>query len=131
MRMTTTTVARKRPKHLDLPKISLPLPAKVSILHRVSGALLFLALPVLIYQLDQSLDSDAGYAAAAAFFGLPLVKLAVLLLVWSYSHHFCAGIRYLLLDLHIGLDRVPARQSAAVVLAVSLLLTAIVGVKLW
>jgi len=129
--MTTTTVAHKRPKHLDLPKISLPLPAKVSILHRVSGALLFLALPVLIYQLDQSLDSDAGYAAAAAFFGLPLVKLAVLLLVWSYSHHFCAGIRYLLLDLHIGLDRVPARQSAAVVFAVSLLLTAIVGVKLW
>ena len=103
----------------------------MSILHRVSGALLFLALPVLIYQLDQSLDSDAGYAAAAAFFGLPLVKLAVLLLVWSYSHHFCAGIRYLLLDLHIGLDRVPARQSAAVVFAVSLLLTAIVGVKLW
>ena len=129
--MTTLTSAAKRPKHLDLLRISLPLPAKVSILHRVSGALLFLALPLLIYHLDQSLDSAEGYAAAAEFFSQPLVKLAALVLVWSYAHHFCAGIRYLLLDLHIGLDRIPANRSAAIVLAASLALTALVGVQLW
>ena len=129
--MTSLSSAAKRPKHLNLLRISLPLPAKVSILHRVSGALLFLALPVLIYQLDQSLDSADTYAAAVAFFDLPLVKLAVLVLVWSYAHHFCAGIRYLLLDLHIGLDRIPANRSAMIVMVASLALTALVGVQLW
>jgi succinate dehydrogenase / fumarate reductase cytochrome b subunit len=129
--MTSYSSAAKRPKHLDLLRISLPLPAKVSILHRVSGALLFLALPVLIYQLDQSLDSAETYASAAEFFALPLVKLAVLLLVWSYAHHFCAGIRYLLLDMHIGLDRIPANRSAVIVLAASVALTVLVGVQLW
>ncbi len=129
--MTSLSSAAKRPKHLNLLRISLPLPAKVSILHRVSGALLFLALPVLIEQLDQSLDSAETYAAAVAFFDLPLVKLAVLVLVWSYAHHFCAGIRYLLLDLHIGLDRIPANRSAMIVMVASLALTALVGVQLW
>lgn len=129
--MTSTASAAKRPKHLDLLRISLPLPAKVSILHRVSGALLFLALPVLIYQLDQSLDSADGFAAAAAFFANPLAKLVVLALVWSYAHHFCAGIRYLLLDLHVGLDRIPANRSAMIVMVASLVLTALVGVQLW
>ena len=129
--MTSPASAAKRPKHLDLLRISLPLPAKVSILHRVSGALLFLALPVLIYQLDQSLDSAESYASAAGFFDQPLVKLVALVLVWSYAHHFCAGIRYLLLDLHIGLDRVPANRSAVMVLAASLVLTALLGVQLW
>jgi len=129
--MTSSASAAKRPKHLDLLRISLPLPAKVSILHRVSGALLFLALPVLIFQLDQSLDSAEGFADAAAFFASPLVKLVVLALVWSYAHHFCAGIRYLLLDLHIGLDRVPANRSATIVMVASLILTALVGVQLW
>lgn len=129
--MTSSASAAKRPKHLDLLRISLPLPAKVSILHRVSGALLFLALPVLIFQLDQSLDSAEGFADAAAFFASPLVKLVVLALVWSYAHHFCAGIRYLLLDLHIGLDRIPANRSATIVMVASLILTALVGVQLW
>lgn len=129
--MSSMSAARRRPKHLDLLRISLPLPAKVSILHRVSGALLFLALPVLVFQLDRSLDSAEGYAAAAAFFAQPLVKLAALVLVWSYAHHFCAGIRYLLLDLHVGIERMPSHRSAAIVLAASLLLTAIVGVQLW
>ena len=129
--MTSIASAAKRPKHLDLLRISLPLPAKVSILHRVSGALLFLALPALIYQLDQSLDSAEGFAAAAAFFANPLAKLVVLALVWSYAHHFCAGIRYLLLDLHVGLDRIPANRSAMIVMVASLVLTALVGVQLW
>lgn len=129
--MTSSSSAAKRPKHLDLLRISLPLPAKVSILHRVSGALLFLALPVLIYQLDQSLDSADGFAAAAEFFANPLAKLVVLALVWSYAHHFCAGIRYLLLDLHVGLDRIPANRSALIVMVASLVLTALVGVQLW
>jgi len=129
--MTSTASAAKRPKHLDLLRISLPLPAKVSILHRVSGALLFLALPFLIYQLDQSLDSAEGFAGAAEFFANPLAKLVVLALVWSYAHHFCAGIRYLLLDLHVGLDRIPANRSAMIVMVASLVLTALVGVQLW
>jgi succinate dehydrogenase / fumarate reductase cytochrome b subunit len=91
----------------------------VSILHRVSGALLFLRpCRALLFRLDQSLDADSaeGYAAAAGFFGQPLVKLLVLLLVWSYAHHFCAGIRYLLLE-HArrprpGVPRQPQRCSS-------------------
>jgi succinate dehydrogenase / fumarate reductase cytochrome b subunit len=109
-----------------------PIPAIVSILHRVSGALLFLVgIPLLLWAVQRSLASPEAWAALRASFAHPLAKLLLLGLVWAYLHHFCAGIRYLLLDLHIGTELTPSRQSSYAVLIVSLALTAIVGARLW
>jgi succinate dehydrogenase / fumarate reductase, cytochrome b subunit len=123
--------AKKRPKHLDLPKIRLPLPGFVSILHRVSGAGLFLLLPFLIYLLQLSLGSPESYAGFKALVANPLVKLVLFGLLWAFLHHLCAGIRYLVLDIGYGLEIKQARASSAAVLAVSLALTLILGVSLW
>lgn len=134
--MAETQVAKTRPKHLNLIVIRFPLSAYVSILHRVSGAGLFLFLGALIWLFGASLGTDdqvEDFRAVMAFTvaGLPLVKLCLLGLLWAFLHHFCAGIRFLLLDMHIGVDLVPARISAGVVLAVSLVLTAVLGVLTW
>ena len=123
--------AKKRPKHLDLPKIRLPLPGFVSILHRVSGAGLFLMLPFLIYLLQLSLGSPESYAGFRALVANPLVKLVLFGLLWAFLHHLCAGIRYLILDLGYGLEIKRARASSVAVLVVSLALTLILGVRLW
>jgi succinate dehydrogenase / fumarate reductase cytochrome b subunit len=130
------TPARKpRPKYLSLRallfEIRLPLPGWVSILHRVSGAVLFLALVWLLWMLDRSLASEAGFDKVKHYAGLWPVKLSLLGLIWAYCHHFCAGIRYLLLDLDKGVDLASARLSSWTVLAVSLALSAFLGWKLW
>jgi succinate dehydrogenase / fumarate reductase cytochrome b subunit len=110
----------------------LPLPGKVSILHRASGALLFLCLPlVLLPLLAASLASPESFAGIAAITGNPIVKLILLALIWGYLHHFCAGIRYLFLDLHKGIEKAQAQKSAGVVLGVSLALTVVFGLKLF
>jgi succinate dehydrogenase / fumarate reductase cytochrome b subunit len=109
----------------------LPWAGKVSILHRVSGAALFLALPFLLLLLDRSLTSEFSFADYQAIVSQPWVKLILLGLIWAYLHHFCAGIRYLVLDLHMGIDKGSANTSALVVLVVSLLLTALVAYKLF
>jgi len=129
--MTEITIKKERPKHLDLRVIKQPLPAIASILHRVSGAGLFLMLPFLIFLLDLSLDSSLGFAMFKAFVSYPLVKLLLIGLLWAFLHHFCMGIRILLVDLDMGTDLKPARASAKAVLAISLALTVILGVKLW
>ena len=128
--------ARKpRPKYLNLQallfEIRLPLPGWVSILHRMSGALLFVALLWLLWMLDRSLASAAGFDRVRHYAGLWPVKLSLLALVWAYCHHFCAGIRYLFLDLDKGVDLASARLSSWMVLAASLALTAFLGWKLW
>lgn len=117
---------KKRPVNLDLMTIRLPLPAKVSILHRVSGAGLFLCLPLLLWLFQQSLVSAEGFAAVKSYATILPVKVVLGGLIWAFIHHFCAGIRFLLLDLHIGIEKEAARTSAAVVMAVSLPLTALV-----
>ena len=109
----------------------LPWAGKVSILHRISGAALFLLLPFILYLFDQSLASELSFMQFQAFTDHFLVKLICLGLIWSFLHHFCAGIRYLLLDLEIGVEKIPAQQSAILVLVVSLALTALVGAKLF
>lgn len=129
--MSEAIVQKKRPKFLALNEIRLPLPGFVSILHRVSGAGLFLMLPFLLYLFDLSLGSPESFAVYKEVVGNPFAKLLLLGLLWAYLHHFCAGIRFLLLDLHKGLDLPAARMSSKVVLAVSLTLTVIIGVKLW
>jgi succinate dehydrogenase / fumarate reductase cytochrome b subunit len=98
----------------------------------VSGAVLFLiGLPFILYCLQLSLGGDASFARFRAIAGNPLAKLVFLGLIWAYLHHFCAGIRYLLLDLHIGTEKDQARSSSFVVLAVSLALTLVFALKLF
>jgi len=115
----------------QLIKYRLPWAGKVSILHRISGAALFLLLPFILYLFDQSLASELSFMQFQAFTDHFLVKLICLVLIWSFLHHFCAGIRYLLLDLEIGVEKIAANQSAIIVLIVSLTLTAAVGAKLF
>jgi len=123
---------KSRPVYLNLVAIRLPVPGIVSILHRVSGAVLFLfALPLLLYAVQASLASAESFAALKTFLAHPLVKLVTIGFVWAYLHHFCAGIRYLLIDVHVGDDLAPARRSSVIVLVVSLLLTLFVAVRLW
>lgn len=129
--MSNAAIKKSRPVYLNLTQIRLPLPGVVSILHRVSGALLFLAPIWLLFLLDRALASPEGYEAAQRYLAMIPTKLAMLLLVWAFAHHFCAGIRYLLLDLHLGIDLPAARRSSAIVLVISLLITLFVGVKLW
>lgn len=122
---------KKRPKHLALHKIKLPLPGIVSILHRVSGVFLFLTLPAILWMFQLSLRSIETYTQMQTMLSHPLSKLAILAVVWAFAHHLCAGIRYLALDLHWGTDLQWARNSSRWVMAASLLLTLIAGVWLW
>lgn len=121
----------RRPKHLNLLEIRLPLPAFVSILHRASGAILFLMLPLLLCLLGSSLESPKSFAVFKSWVGNPLVKFVLIGLLWAYLHHFCAGIRHLAMDMHQGLELETARATSYAVLAVSLALTVVIGVKLW
>jgi succinate dehydrogenase / fumarate reductase cytochrome b subunit len=124
-------MTKQRPKHLALSEIRLPLAGFASILHRISGAGLFLMLPLLIWLLQLSLGSTQGSAEMfAAVTGNWLVKLILLGLVWAFLHHFCMGIRILLIDIHVGVEKEQARSSAMTVMVVSLSLTAIFGLKL-
>jgi succinate dehydrogenase / fumarate reductase cytochrome b subunit len=125
-------VDKPRPIYLNLFAIRQPLPAIVSILHRISGALLFLVgIPLLLWVVQRALASPDAYAAAIAPFTTPIGKLVVLVLAWCYLYHLLAGLRHLALDLHIGIRLTPARSSAAVVLLLSLLLALIIAVRLW
>ena len=118
----------KRPIHLALHQIKLPLSGWVSILHRVSGLLLFLALPLLLLMLQYSLRSIATYTQLMEVLNHPLVKLILIVLLWAGLHHLCAGIRYIALDLGIGLSLKNSRTSSKWVLGVSLVLTVLIGV---
>jgi succinate dehydrogenase / fumarate reductase cytochrome b subunit len=121
---------KQRPKYLALHEIRLPLAGFASILHRVSGAGLFLMLPLLVYVLQLSLDPSAdGVAAFKLVAGHPLVKLVLFGLSWAFLHHFCMGIRILLIDVHVGVEKEAARKSATAVMAVSLALTLVVAMK--
>lgn len=124
-------MTKQRPKHLALHQIRLPLAGYASILHRVSGAGLFLMLPLLIWLLQLSLGStQANVEMFAAVTGNWLVKLILLGLVWAFLHHFCMGIRILLIDIHVGVEKQQSHNSAMMVMVVSLALTAIFGLKL-
>ncbi|MCX7219001.1 MAG: succinate dehydrogenase, cytochrome b556 subunit [Burkholderiales bacterium] len=109
----------------------LPLAGFVSILHRGSGMLMFLLLPFILYLLEMSLSSESSFAVLKEFTSGIFVKLVILALVWAYLHHFSAGVRHLLMDLHMGLDKDSARKSAVSVLLFSLALTAVLALKLF
>jgi succinate dehydrogenase / fumarate reductase cytochrome b subunit len=134
--MASASAKKIRPKYLSLAailfEIRLPVPGWVSILHRVSGALLVLPFTAwLLFMLDTSLQSEQGFQYAKDYLGLPLVKLGLLVFIWSYCHHFLAGIRYLLLDLDIGIDLKPARVTGWIVIVAGLALTAFFAARIW
>ncbi|MBC7415093.1 MAG: succinate dehydrogenase, cytochrome b556 subunit [Herminiimonas sp.] len=129
-------VTKKRPqfRNIHITQIAgyrLPLAGFISILHRVSGALMFFLLPLVLYLLELSLTSENSFAYLKGFASNWFVKLTILALAWAFLHHFCAGIRHLVMDYHIGLDKDSARKSAVGVFAISLTLAALVAIKLF
>ena len=115
----------------ELTNYRLPPAGWVSILHRVSGAGLFLALPFLLYLFQQSVQSEMTFAYLKGIMEHPIVKLVLLGLIWAYMQHFAAGFRHLFMDVHWALEKDSSRNSAIAVLAVSLFLTALAGLKLF
>jgi succinate dehydrogenase / fumarate reductase, cytochrome b subunit len=110
----------------------LPLAGIISILHRVSGAAMFLiGLPVILYLFEQSITSELSFQNFKLAFSNIFVKLVLIGLAWSFIHHFCCGIRYLMLDMHKGLEKHQAKQSATIVMAVSLPLTLLAALKIF
>ena len=132
--MANAAIKKARPKYLSLAallfEIRLPLAGWVSILHRVSGALLFFATVWLLFLLDRSLASESGFESVKSYAAHPLVKVALLVLIWSYCHHFCAGIRFLFLDIHKGIDKETSRLTSIVVIVAGLALAALFGARL-
>lgn len=140
-----TELAKKRPEFrnihalTDLPTYRLPLAGLVSILHRVSGVLMFVLMPFIIWMFDTSLSSEISFARFRAAFtsGLWLfpgwfIKLVALALIWAYLHHFIAGLRHLLMDVnHAAVTKQFGRRSALFTLIASLSLTVILGAKLF
>ena len=104
--------AKAPPRFLNLLRIHMPVTAVLSIGHRISGALLGTAIPASIYLLDLSLQSPAGYDQVAQLMASPAARLGTSLAVWALAHHALAGVRYLLLDLQIGIARPAAARSA-------------------
>ena len=129
--MPEATLKKRRPVWYNLSPANQPLPAWVSILHRISGAALFVGLAWLLYLLDESLRSPDSFDRYRATVSHPFAKLVLIGFAWAYLHHFCAGIRFLMHDMHKADALAPARTAAGAVLVVSLLLTAIVAVAIW
>jgi succinate dehydrogenase / fumarate reductase cytochrome b subunit len=125
-------VSDNRPFFLNLLKIHLPVTGFVSFLHRISGLLLFIAIPFSVYLFDLSLQGSAGFEQAANMLAHPIIQLLGLLLIWSLLHHLFAGIRFLLTDLDIGLSKTQAVRSAWLVFSLELivLILIVAGIKL-
>jgi len=118
--------ARKRPVHLNLFAIRFPVAAIMSGAHRISGVIMILVLPVVLYLLDLSLAGAEGFLAAKTSLTSVFGKLVVFFLVWALSHHFLAGLRYLALDVDIGIENEMARTTAQGVIIVAPVLAIIV-----
>ena len=124
-------MSKARPKFLNLFQIRQPAPAIVSILHRISGAILFLFLWLFLIGLQRSLASPESYADLRSLLDQPFTKIVILGLLWAYLHHSFAGIRHLGLDLRLGIQLPAARTTAWIVLTLSVGLTLIIGALLW
>jgi succinate dehydrogenase / fumarate reductase cytochrome b subunit len=120
-----------RPVYLNLFRIHLPLPGWVSILQRLSGAVLFLVTPLLLYFLQTSFEVE-GYARLHGRLHTPLANIILTVLLWVYLQHLLGGLRFLLLDSHIGTDlKIARRLSAATLIASASLALLIAGIWLW
>lgn len=133
---TPLEAARPRPQFRNIHvtqivRYRLPAGGFASFLHRVSGAVMFLALPLILWLFDLSLTSESTYARLTELFSHWFVKLVLLGLAWALLHHLVAGIRHLLLDLHIGVDKDAATRSAFIVYIISLPLVLLAALKLF
>jgi len=139
-----TQLAKKRPEFrninalTDLPSYRLPAAGIVSILHRISGLLMFLLLPFIIWMFDTSISSEISFAKFSAAFNVGLgfvpgvlVKLVALALIWAYLHHMIAGIRHVYMDVCHAVTKEFGKSSAVATLVLSLGLTAALGAKLF
>jgi succinate dehydrogenase / fumarate reductase cytochrome b subunit len=139
-----TEAARKRPEFRninalsDLPSYRLPAAGWVSILHRVSGALMFLLMPFIIWMFDSSITSEISFAKFAAAFNVGLgfipgwfMKLVALAIIWAYLHHSIAGIRHLYMDTFHAVTKEFGKSSAVATLVLSLGLTVVLAAKLF
>ena len=121
----------KRPVNLNLWTIAFPLPAIISILHRISGVILFVLMPLLLWLLASSLRDASSFAQSAAFLAQPLVKLVIWGLLVALFYHLVAGIRHLLMDGHIGDSLAGGRLGAKIVLALTIIFVIFSGIWLW
>ncbi len=139
-----TELAKKRPEFrninalADLPTYRLPPAGWVSIMHRISGMLMFLLMPLIIWLFDNSISSEISFAKFSAAFNVGLgfvpgwfIKLVALALIWAYLHHFIAGLRHLYMDVCHAVSKEFGKSSAIVTLALSLGLTVVLGAKLF
>jgi succinate dehydrogenase / fumarate reductase cytochrome b subunit len=139
-----TEPAKKRPEFRninafkDLPSYRWPLASLVSGMHRISGAVMFLLMPFIIWMFDNSVSSEISFAKFKFAFnvgmlGLPgfLWKLLALALIWAYLQHFIAGIRHLYMDVNHAVSKEFGRSSALATLVLSLGLTVVLGAKLF
>ena len=136
-----TDLSKKRPEFRninifkDVRTYRLPLAGWVSILHRASGMIMFFLLPFIIWMFDKSLSSEISYGDFTSVFQGSwgwLAKLVCLALIWGYLHHFCAGVRHLLMDMnHHIVNKEFGKSSALVCFAISLVLTVALGAKLF
>jgi succinate dehydrogenase / fumarate reductase cytochrome b subunit len=124
-------VNSKRPVNLDLRTIKLPITAYTSILHRISGVILFVGLAVLLYGLDLSLSSEDGFARVKAFLAYPLVKLVIWAVLSALLYHLVAGVRHLIMDMGAGETLKGGKLGSQIVLVVSAVLIVLVGVWIW
>jgi len=139
-----TELAKKRPEFrninalVDLPNYRLPAAGFVSILHRISGLVMFLLLPFVVWMFDTSVSSEISFAKFKAAFNIGvgfvpgiLVQLVALVLIWAYLHHLIAGVRHLYMDARHAVSKEFGKSSAVVTLVSSLGLTAALGAKLF
>lgn len=140
----TPSMKSKRPEFRnihalkDLPTYRLPAAGWVSILHRISGAIMFLLMPFIIWMFDTSVSSEFSYAKFTSAFNVGLgfvpgafLKLVALALIWAYLHHFIAGVRHLWMDATHSVSKEFGKSSAVVTLALSIGLTLVLGAKLF
>lgn len=116
-----------RPKYLNLLKIRLPITGIASINHRLSGLILFLAIPVSLYLLQLSLTNSTGFTEMLDCLSSPVIKLGLVLLTWSFVHHLLAGFRFLLIDQNIGVSLSAARKTAWFVVFAAVIVTLLIS----
>jgi succinate dehydrogenase / fumarate reductase cytochrome b subunit len=124
-------VNSQRPVNLDLRTIKLPVTAYTSILHRISGVILFVGIAIMLYALDKSLSSEEGFAAVKAGLTSPLAKLVIWGLLSALLYHLVAGIRHLIMDAGIGETLEGGKLGSKIVIAVSVVVIVLAGVWIW
>ena len=125
------TRIKKRPKNLDLLSVKFPMSAVMSVGHRAAGILLFLSLPYFITIFQLSLFNEEGFMQAKSELQGPLAKIFFLIAIWALAHHFLAGIRYLLLDVDIGIEKKWAQKTAVLVMVSGFIIFSIASAVLF